>query len=470
MLERMPIRLRLVAAFAVMMTALCVVAIVATRIEVRNSLDHAIDQGLRSRIDDLTTSVASTDPTTLAIPQRTLVTEESSFAQVLSSSNQVLASSERFAGESALSSKQAKAALRHAVEIERGDDGITDSVRILATTATLHGRRVIVLVGTSLDVRTATLDRLDTRLYIGGAISILLATLVGYLVAARALRAIERIRAAAAGIDHRSIDAQLPVPIARDELRSMTTTLNDLLRRLSEAFQRERRFIEDASHELRTPVALIKSELELALLEPHEVDDVESSRRYISSVRQRLASAESEADRLGQLATSLLIVAQEEDRAGTTSEGSPETCDATTSITLAVHRFENRAANEGRTITVVGADSTSDVHLTIDAIRFEQACSNLVDNALRHGAGDITITTSTSDRDFSVRVSDGGDGIPRGVRPHAFERFARGASTAGAASGAGLGLAIVQMIARSSGGDASIDGDGFVTLCVPRAA
>lgn len=432
---------------------------------VAGSLDHSIDQGLRARIDDLASAAASSDQ----IPNRTLVTEESSFAQVLAANGDVIASSERFAGEPVLTRTQIRDALRAPTKLSRADDGAPNAVRILATRATQNGAPVVVLVGVSLQLRNQTLHDLTQWLYIGGSIGILVATLLGYALSARALGAMDRVRRAASQIDHRSLGARLPEPSANDELRALTRTLNDLLARIDAAFERERRFIGDASHELRTPVALIKSELEVALLEPFDVENLNDARDYIAMMRRRVTSAEAEADSLAQLANSLLIVAQEDEHALAGPDGDRRAFAAVDVYALlerVTARFLQRAHTSSRSIALVPSNQACIVFA--DPLRVEQTVSNLVDNALRHGTGDIRLEVDTTDPNWAtIRVVDDGPGIPEELRATAFDRFARGDDARVSGNGAGLGLAIVAMVTAAHGGKATIDEDGYVAMRLP---
>ena len=213
-----------------------------------------------------------------------------------------------------------------------------------------------------------------------------------------------------------------------------------MLARLEESFQRERRFVADASHELRTPLAVLKTELEAAIrIGGHDAE-----------VRESLVVALEETDHLAQLAEDLLLIARAADgrlpvrpRAGR----GPRAARADP----AALRRPRRASRDARFESTRPTASS----VSVDPLRARQALGNLVDNALRHGGGEIRLSARRSREAIEIDVSDEGPGFPPELAPHAFERFARGDGER-TRGGAGLGLAIVRAIAEAHGGTATI--------------
>ena len=158
----------------------------------------------------------------------------------------------------------------------------------------------MVVVGADLPQREHALDVLTGALLIGGPLALALAALAGYALASGALRPVEAMRSRAATISAADPDARLPLPEARDEIRRLGTTLNEMLARLARARARERAFVADASHELRTPLTILKGELELAAA---GAPDREELRRVVRSATE-------ETDRLVALAEELLALAR----------------------------------------------------------------------------------------------------------------------------------------------------------------
>jgi signal transduction histidine kinase len=316
-------------------------------------------------------------------------------------------------------------------------EGIDGTARVLSTR---DGQNVIV-VGQSLEDRDEVLADLIAAFAVGGPIAVLLASLLGYALAGAGLRPVEAMRRRAAEV---SIAERLPLPAARDELRRLGETLNEMLDRLQRSFERERRFVADAGHELRTPLAVIKTELE-GILRSHDLEP---------DVRVGLVAAVEECDHLAQLAEDLLIVAR-------AAEGAlpirRETLPAKEVLDGVRDRFADRASEHGRRIVVDAADGAM---LNADPLRIRQALGNLVDNALRYGDGDVSLRASSAGE---IEVSDHGPGFAPDVADRAFERFTRG-DGARTRSGTGLGLAIVRAIAEAHGGTARIVPDDGATV------
>jgi two-component system, OmpR family, sensor kinase len=235
-------------------------------------------------------------------------------------------------------------------------------------------------------------------------------------------------------------------------VRRLGETLNEMLDRLRRSFERERRFVADAGHELRTPVAVIKAELEGAL----------RAGAHDPEVRAALVAALEECDHLAQLAEDLLVVARAADgelpvrrepvEVGSLLEGVRE-------------RFRDRARERERAIAV---EHDGAVRLEADEFRLRQALGNLVDNALRYGEGEIALRSRRSGDEVELEVADHGPGFGPELAGRAFERFTRG-DLARTRTGTGLGLAIVREIAEAHGGRAEIvAGDGgTVRLSLP---
>jgi signal transduction histidine kinase len=311
------------------------------------------------------------------------------------------------------------------------------------------------VVARSLAAREEALHRIYRELLIAGPLVVLLASLAGYALAAAALRPVEVMRRRAASVTPSS-PLLLPVSPARDEISRLALTLNDMLSRLRAAIDHERRFVADASHELRTPVALLRTELELALRRPRSAEELTLAIR----------SALDETVRLSRLADDLLLLARAE-------EGSlplrRERMELTELFEGVAVRFANRARETGRHVRAVPTTA----YVEGDPVRLEQALNNLVDNALTYGAGEVVIFADPKNGAIELHVADNGTGFDEAFLNRAFDRFSRADEARGHA-GAGLGLSIVQLIADVHGGSVAAanrpNGGADVWLTLARSA
>jgi signal transduction histidine kinase len=409
-------------------------------LSLRADLNEGVDNGLRSRSDDAAALVERSGPDLGGSADSRLVEAEESFAQVLTPDGELLDGTGG-AHEPALTAEEAGRASRATILLERKVPGIEADARIFARPVSADGRRLVVVTGSSLDDRNETLSALIASFAVGGPIAVLLASGLGYLLARAGLAPVEAMRRRAEGISLRRAGERLPLPAANDEVRRLGETLNEMLARLEAAFERERRFVADASHELRTPLAVVKAELEAAL------------RTIDPDGRESLVAALEETDHLAQLAEDMLLIARSGDGA---LQVRPEVIEVRELLEQAGERFRDRAGAEGRRIVVRAPEG---LHAQLDPLRLRQALGNLVDNALRHGRGDVTLAASPDGDGIQIQVRDEGKGFPPELAPGAFERFTRG-DEARTRGGAGLGLAIVRAIAEAHGGTATIEESG----------
>ncbi|HYR83906.1 MAG TPA: ATP-binding protein [Terriglobia bacterium] len=272
---------------------------------------------------------------------------------------------------------------------------------------------------------------------------LMIACLGGYWISGRALAPVDEITRVAKSITVQNLSHRLVVPETSDELQRMSEAWNDVLQRLDTAVQRIRRFTADASHELRTPVALIRATAELAL----------TAEREPEYYRASLSTIESEATRMTDLTESLLTLARTDSNSVDMPLGP-----ADVNRIIAEVAALSRPASETRRITLntILADSRAPVLGNEAGIR--RLLFILLDNAFKHTAsgGSVTLSTTLSDGKVTISVCDSGEGIAPEDLPHIFERFYR-ADRSRSSNGAGLGLSIAQMIADLHGSKIEVE-------------
>jgi signal transduction histidine kinase len=431
--KTIPIRWRLAAAFAVSMAVLLVALGSLVYLRVDAALRNSVDQALRAQSAE--TLAHPSDGSLVDTDAR----RSGTVAQLVGPHGNIVYSDPP--SLPLLLSADALAAARQDEVLRTVSIGAGDHNRWRAL-AVPDGTRVLV-VARPLRETEETLNHLFRGLIVAGPVGLLLATLGGYLLAAAALRPVESMRRRATAISATTPGARLPVPPSRDEIRDLALTLNEMLARLESALEHERRFVADASHELRTPLALLKAELELALRRPRTAEEL----------RTAVGSAAEETDRLTLLAEDLLFMAQSDQDA---LRLRIEPVDLESLARTTADRFAARASGASRRIEV---DVPPGTEVRADRLRLEQALRNLVDNALGHGEGTVTITARGVGDSTEVHVLDEGHGFAPEVATHAFERFSRG-DDARTHGGSGLGLAIVDAVAHAHGGIAGINANG----------
>jgi signal transduction histidine kinase len=407
-----------------------------------SELNRSIDDGLRGRVHALAALVAQQPPPAVqgAAGQR-LLAREDTLAQLIDRDGRILAATAQLTQLRLLSASELARAQHAVVMLTRHPLAhVAKRARIVAQPA--GDRGLVVVVAHSLKDREGANESFARALLIAGPLALLFAAAAGYGLAIAVLRPVDSMRARAATISVDEPGARLPVPAADDELRRLGATLNDMLERVERALVHERALTANASHELRTPLAVLKGELELALRHDRPRDELLSA----------LRAAVAETDRLARLADDLLVLAHT-DAANGTLALRLQPVDLDDLIRRVAARFDARATAQRRSIEMV----CEPLRLRADPVRLEQAVSNLLDNALRHGAGSVQISARHTGRHIEIHVSDSGTGLSEDFAAHAFERFRRGSETH-SGDGAGLGLAIVDAIARAHHGSTGADG------------
>jgi len=314
-----------------------------------------------------------------------------------------------------------------------------DDMRIIVRKADPEagGQPAFVVAGTPIAEPRQIVLVLAVKAATGAVVAWLLATLMTVWLTRKALRPVDRMRSEAAQMAASSNPSmRLDEPAADDELRDLARTLNGMLDSLHRSMRRERSLFEDASHELRTPVTTARIALEniREILEGHNVD--------ATRVAENLGHATDAVERLALLSESLLLRPFGDSEQIELHVEAIDVCEA---LDMASIRFTERAARDERTIIVQGDQTT----IRTDHLRLDQILDNLIDNALRHGRGDITLTCSMGDTAANILISDSGQVDAE----YADTVFDRGESSDTGRRSGGLGLDIARRLARQLSGD-----------------
>jgi signal transduction histidine kinase len=318
----------------------------------------------------------------------------------------------------------------------------------------------VVVAAISLEAYDATQSQVGRGLVIGGLAVTGIAGLGAYWLARAALSPVERLRRQAAAISGHGDEGVLDVPRTKDEIAALAGTMNDLLSRLRQALERERALVADASHELRSPLAVLRGELELAGRPGRRAEELTDAVR----------TAAEEADRLARITDDLMVLARGD--AGRLELQLKET-DVAALLSHCAALTRSRLATAAVTCHT---DVPAGTQARVDPDRIGQAVDNLLANATRFAppGSVIVLAAREAGPDLCIEVRDDGPGFPQAFLPHAFERFRRpDGGRSRDDGGAGLGLAIVAAICTAHGGRAAAfnkpGGGAVVSLRLPSA-
>jgi heavy metal sensor kinase len=285
-----------------------------------------------------------------------------------------------------------------------------------------------------------------------GPFTLLFSAVGGYLLAGRALAPVTTITDLAERISPRDLGARLDLDLPHDELGRLARTFDDMLARIDDAFERQRRFTGDAAHELRTPLSMMRSQVDLALARPR-------SDAFYQEALQRL---DDDVDRMTGLVSTLLTLARA-DAGQLTLDRAP--FDIADTVELVVEQYAPIAAEAG--ITLRGEPATAP--LVADEDLLVQVLVNLIDNALAHtlAGGVVTVGCGMNDCHIRLWVSDTGEGIAPEHQDRVFDRFYRvDAGRSRERGGTGLGLAICRAIVEALNGSISLASELGRGTCV----
>jgi signal transduction histidine kinase len=400
----------------------------------RVSLTSSIETAARLRARDIATALAhGTPPAPLAVTPG-----DENVAQVVDAQGKVVTASANIQGEPRLSTLDPGPGGYAAQTVRRLPIG-DSSFRVVARRVSTPKGAYTVYVAGSLDVVGTSTNNLAGLLLIAMPVLLVLVGGTTWVVCGRALQPVEAIRREVEAIGAEDLHRRVPEPETADEIGRLARTMNAMLGRLDEATDRQRRFVADASHELRSPLTGIRARLEVDLAHPDGADWRATERDVLDN-----------AIRLQHLVDDLLALASSDASASDPPDSGPVDLDEI--VFTEARRLRSRTSHRIDTAAVSGAQLPGQAEALARAVR------NLLDNAARHAASTVTVSLNESDTAVTLVVADDGPGIPADQRERIFERFTRlDDGRARDVGGTGLGLAITHDVVVSHGGTIEVD-------------
>ena len=435
-LSRLPLRARLVAGFSAAM----LVVLLGAGVFVYWRVDYALDRGLDTELAQAATTLKPLVGADGTVRSRNAADATGVAWQVLSPSGAVIDHGGPAAGDAMVSARQLARVGGAASTFEIGDmlPASPAPYRLQVSRVGTH----YLMVGVRRDHRDEALRELLAQLALAGLGALVVTAFVGDRLARAALRPVERYRRRAAEIAAGAHDLRLDVPAGRDdEVTRLGHTFNAMLSTLERALDRERQFVSEASHELRTPITLLSSRLQLARRRPRSVEEHE---RVLDELQIDL-------DRLAQLAEGLLQLGTASAAAGD-GAGHPDDRVEVAHVVSRVVEARMLAGTTSPTETTVELTG-GDTAVAMTDLEVERILTNLLDNARVHGVAPYRIVLDLPSPDWvRLTVGDAGPGMSAELLASATQRFAR-ADDARARPGAGLGLSLVDALVTGAGGE-----------------
>ena len=361
-------------------------------------------------------------PRTIAIAN-----SEDEFVQVLDESGETVAESRNLSGEESLLDEPIRADI---VRLEAPFED--DPFLAVVTEVDASGERFWVISGQSLEHVTESIEAVIGLLIVGLPIVLLVVGLITWRISGRTLSPVNDITTEVHAISSEDLHRRVPVPPGEDEIARLAMTMNEMLGRLEESHRRQQRFVSDASHELRSPVAAIRQHLEVALTHPEKTSD------------DLLQVLYSEGLRMQSLVEDLLLLASIEE---TTPKPAPMEVDLDDLV------FEEADRARGSSAVTVDTHNVSAGRVEGHGQQLLRMVANVIANAARHAGTKVAIHLRETDDTVVLDVDDDGPGVPESQRHRIFERFVRlDEARARDSGGSGLGLAIAAEVVKGHGG------------------
>lgn len=394
---------------------------------------HLTDQvraSARLRADDVAAALNSGTP-----PKSLAVTNDEDIIQVVAGNGSVIASSRNVEGEPRI----ADLAPGRSITVTRlPSDNEHRGFLVVATKAHVDAQPVTVLVARADELIVTSTQSVSFLLAVGVPVLLLLVGATVWWLTGRALSPVEAMRREVDEISGSELHRRVPDPPGADEIARLASTMNRMLDRLEGAAVAQRRFISDASHELRSPVAVIRQHAEIALAHPDRTTTTELAETVLA-----------EDLRVQRLVEDLLLLARTEEQG---LRHRWHTVDLDDIVIDEAGRIRSTSELQ------VDMGAVSAGRVTGDEAHLRRMVRNLVDNAMRHATSRLRLSLATVEGTVVLRIEDDGRGVAEADRERIFERFVRlDEARARDDGGSGLGLAIVSDIAGGNGGAVTVE-------------
>jgi signal transduction histidine kinase len=433
---------------SVVITAAIVIGVLIMYLLQMNAVRRTIDSQLRTYATQIEQSAAQgTFPRVL--PQSSL--DANAQAQVIAADGSVIAATRALSGLPAVYTLPAGSDTP--VRQEAANGHVPTEIRIVAMRAIIDGRPVAIIAGTSTDLLSQVNSEFLFHLLWGLPVILVLAAGAIWLVVGRALQPVERIRRAVTEITSADLSQRVPDPGTADQIGDLAHTMNDMLARLDAAATKQRRFVADASHELRSPLAAISTTLEVGLAHP----DVAPWPTIAERAMEQSA-------RLQKLIDQLLLLAKADEQ-GLAAKARP--------VDIGVLLREVVASLPAHHLQI-GVSAEPGLSTVGNPEHLQRLFRNIIDNAVRYAHSAVAITAYMSGAQVRVEIDDDGPGIPAADRERVFDRFVRLDTSRERRSGSsGLGLAIAREIALAHDGHIAVatspSGGAQLAVTLPHA-
>lgn len=456
------VRGRLVATYLLAAVILAAAGVVLFTVTLQRGLRNNVDAGLQTRVDGVASDLGARVSRETVDPAPTVGVGHprsalQAFTAVYDPSGALVDAQPSTLPSSPLTDDQARRVPTSPTVRTAPYAG--ESFRILASPLRRPDGTWVVVVGQNLGAVEEANTQVRHALLIAVPVLLVLVGVGAWLLSGAALRPVDRMRADAQSLGEHDPAGRITEPPTRDSLNQLARTFNALLDRLHTSLDRQRTLVADAGHELRTPLAVLQTELETAVRPTRSRADLVDS----------IEHARVEVARLTELAEDLLLLAEADG-------GQPivrrQLTDVSELLDSTVRAYRSRADEHAVALQL---DRPNPLIADVDPIALRRILDNLLSNALRHtpAGGRISIRVVVDDAApdgavLTLRVTDTGEGFPARFVPHVFERFGRadqGRSRSASAAGTGLGLAIVAALAAAHGGTAAagnVPGGGAV--------